>query len=258
MIHPDPLQIPEDLKKILRSIEYITILTGAGVSAESGIPTFRDAQTGLWSRYDPHELASPQAFQKNPKLVWEWYQWRRDLILRSNPNPAHIAIAHIEKHIPKFTLITQNVDGLHEAAGSRNILELHGNIHRTKCFNENIIIEEWKDTAEIPPRCPNCGGYLRPDVVWFGEILSPDILGKANLAASKCEIFISVGTSGIVEPAASLPSIALRSGAIFIEVNTGETPLSRFADYVFRIAAGKILPEFSRLIINRNTKNKDD
>jgi NAD-dependent deacetylase len=252
-IYTEITQTPEDLKIILRTTENIAILTGAGVSAESGIPTFREAQTGLWARYNPLELASPQAFQKNPKLVWEWYQWRRDLILRAKPNSAHISIAHIESQIKNFTLITQNVDGLHEAASSMNVLELHGNIHRTKCFNENIIISDWQDTGEIPPRCPQCGGFLRPDVVWFGESLSPDSLARAHHAATDCEVFISVGTSGLVEPAASLPWIASRSSATLIEINTHETPVSSYANYVFRIAAGEILPEFSRLIMERGS-----
>jgi NAD-dependent deacetylase len=237
------LILSDKLNKRLRSAESITILTGAGVSQESGIPTFREAQTGLWSRYNPVELASPEAFQRNPRLVWEWYKWRQELILGSKPNPAHIAIANMEMSVPQFTLITQNIDGLHKAAGSRNIIELHGNIQRTKCSNENIVIDSWEDSGEIPPRCPGCGGYLRPDVVWFGEMLSPKNLTEAQFAAKNCDVFFSIGTSGLVEPAASLPFIALGSGATLIEVNTQETPISRYANYVFRQVAGIILPQ---------------
>jgi NAD-dependent deacetylase len=149
----------------------------------------------------------------------------------------------MEKSVPQFTLITQNIDGLHKTAGSRNIIELHGNIQRTKCSNENIVVDTWEDTGEIPPRCPGCGGYLRPDVVWFGEMLSPKNLTEAQFAAKNCDFFFSIGTSGLVEPAASLPFIALGSGATLIEVNTQETPISRYANYVFRQVAGIILPQ---------------
>ena len=159
------------LIETLRSARYVVVLTGAGVSAESNIPTFREAQTGLWSKYSPEELATPQAFQRNPKLVWEWYAWRRELVAQATPNPGHLALAELEQRVPKFSLITQNVDGLHRRTGSRNVIELHGNINRTKCFDEGDIIDSWPPTAELPPRCPRCGGYLRPDVVWFGETL---------------------------------------------------------------------------------------
>jgi NAD-dependent deacetylase len=241
-------EIPQDLIAILNRTDNITILTGSGVSAESGIPTFREAQTGLWSRYNPLELATPQAFQRNPKLVWDWYQWRRGLILSSKPNNAHFAIVKIESYIQKYSLITQNIDGLHKIAGSKNLLELHGNIHRTRCFNENKIVDAWEDTGEVPPRCPSCGGFLRPDVVWFGEMLSPDTQEKALHSAKYCEVFFSVGTSCLVEPAASLPLIAVESGATLIEVNINETPISKFADYGFRVPAGVVLPKFAEII----------
>ncbi|MBI2313411.1 MAG: NAD-dependent deacylase [Betaproteobacteria bacterium] len=226
----------------MRSAKRVAALTGAGISAESGVPTFRDAQTGLWARYRPEELATPEAFLRDPKLVWEWYEWRRGIVGKARPNPGHVALAEMERHIPHFTLITQNVDGLHREAGSRRVLELHGNIRRTKCFDENLVVESWPDTGEVPPRCPRCGGLLRPDVVWFGEMLPEADLTAAVEAAENCEVFLCVGTSAVVEPAASLPFYALRAGATVVEVNPGKTPLTGRASYSLRGAAGELLP----------------
>ncbi len=163
------LALPDELLEALRAARHLAVLTGAGVSAESGVPTFRDAQAGLWARYDPSELATPQAFRHNPKLVWDWYQWRRELVSKAAPNAGHLALAQLESRCSqqgtRFTLITQNVDGLHQRAGSQNIIELHGNLWRTKCFLEDRVVEAWPPTDEAPPRCPRCGGLLRPDVV---------------------------------------------------------------------------------------------
>ena len=230
------------LIRTLQTARHITVLTGAGISAESGVPTFRDAQTGLWARYRPEDLATPQAFRRDPRLVWEWYTWRRGLIGEVKPNPAHLALAAMERVTAKFTLVTQNVDGLHRQAGSSNILELHGNICRTRCFSEDILIEEWDETEAVPPRCPNCGGLLRPDVVWFGENLPAEALQEALLATQDCDLFFSIGTSTLVEPAASLPFLALRQGAVVVEVNPERTPLTRTATYSFQAPAGQLLP----------------
>ncbi len=169
------LEIPTELIEALRKAARVTALTGAGISAESGVPTFRDAQTGLWAKYRPEELATTEAFRRNPRLVWDWYTWRRERVAQAHPNPGHLALAEMEKRVPQFTLVTQNVDGLHRRAGSRNVIELHGNIMRTKCFHEDIMVEAWADTGETPPSCPHCGGPLRPDVVWFGEALPADM-----------------------------------------------------------------------------------
>ena len=152
------MTVPRQLIQQLKAAKWVVVLTGAGVSAESGVPTFRDAQTGLWAKFSPEELATPCAFQRNPRLVWEWYEWRRKLVAEAKPNPAHLALAEMEKLFPQFHLITQNVDGLHQRAGSRNVIELHGNILRTKCFDEGTIISAWKDTGDVPPKCPDCGG----------------------------------------------------------------------------------------------------
>jgi NAD-dependent deacetylase len=216
-------------------------------SAESGVPTFREAQTGLWARYNPEELATPQAFQRNPRLVWEWYTWRRELVNRAQPNPGHLALVALEQQLPRFTLITQNVDGLHQQAGSQTVLELHGNINRTKCFQENIVIDEWPDTGETPPPCPRCGGLLRPDVVWFGEALPHDMLEAALEAAARCDLFFTIGTSALVQPAAFLPYEALRYGAAVVEINPDETSFTPNATYALHSPAGQILPALVRV-----------
>ena len=196
------MDLSADLVKLLRNAKHIAVLTGAGISKESGIPTFREAQTGLWAKYDPMELATPQAFKRNPKLVWDWYAWRRGLVLDSNPNPGHYALVKMEARAPNFTLITQNIDGLHKKAGSKNIIELHGNIHRYKCFEEDMIVGMMDDTGELPSGCPNCGGLIRPDVVWFGENLHPEALADAVEASQTCDVFFSIGTSTFVQHAA--------------------------------------------------------
>ena len=234
--------IPEELAQALRQAQRVAVLTGAGISAESGVPTFRDAQTGLWAQYNPEDLATPQAFQDHPKLVWEWYAWRRELVGGTQPNAGHLALVAMERHIPTFTLITQNVDGLHRRAGSRRVLELHGNLFATKCFGCGKAVEQWEDTSEVPPRCPSCSDRLRPDVVWFGESLPLPILREAETAALQCQIFLSIGTSTVVYPAAELPFTALRGGATVVEINPQPTPLSAQADFVLQGKSGEVLP----------------
>ncbi len=206
--------IPESLVTTLRNARGVAVLTGSGISAESGVPTFRDAQTGLWSRYEPQELATPEAFARNPRLVWEWYTWRRELVKQAAPNPGHRALAALEARVPGFVLITQNVDGLHRRAGSQNVTELHGNIMRSRCFVEGIVVEPREDDTSVPPSCPNCDAFLRPDVVWFGEALPVRAFEEALEAARGCDLFFSVGTSGLVQPAASLALDALQNGAV--------------------------------------------
>jgi NAD-dependent deacetylase len=237
-----------ELVTLLRAAKRIAVLTGAGISAESGIPTFREAQTGLWAQYDPQELATPDAFVRNPRLVWEWYAWRRELVANAKPNAGHFALAEMARHVERFDLITQNVDGLHQLAGSANVIELHGNLHRTKCFREGIVIDDWADTGEVPPRCPRCGDRLRPDVVWFGEVLPSTALNAASGAAATCEVFFSIGTSGLVEPAASLARIAMQHGAQVIEVNPAMTPLTQLATFVLSGLSGSILPALVRAV----------
>ncbi len=234
--------IPPRLVAALQNARHVAVLTGAGVSAESGVPTFREALTGLWSQFNPEELATPQAFRRNPKLVWEWYAARREMIRRVEPNPGHYALAKMERRVPRLTLITQNIDSLHQRAGSRRVLELHGNISRVKCFKEETIVATWADDGQVPPRCPDCGSYLRPDVVWFGEMLPPQAMQEATEAAQTCDLFFSIGTSALVEPAASLPYDALANGAMVVEINPQETPLSSHAAFHLAGPSGRILP----------------
>lgn len=234
--------IPSQVIDAVRDAGRIAVLTGAGVSAESGVPTFRDALTGLWSQFNREELATREAFQRNPKLVWEWYAYRRELTGQAKPNAGHYALAEMERHAREFLLITQNIDGLHQRAGSRNLIELHGNIQRMKCFQEDVPVTPWHDDGQVPPRCPRCGACLRPDVVWFGEMLSPMALDEAFRAARSCDVFFSIGTSGVVEPAASLPFTAMRNGAVVVEVNPQETPLSGSATLRIAAASGAALP----------------
>jgi NAD-dependent deacetylase len=189
------------------------------------------------------ELATPGAFQRNPRLVWEWYTWRRSLVAQALPNPGHLALAEIEKFSRNFTLITQNVDGLHRKAGSHSVIELHGNIWRSKCFQEGTVALTWDEDGNVPPLCPRCGAFLRPDVVWFGESLPPESLSDAIQAAQSSDVFLSVGTSGLVQPAASLPFVALESGARIVEINPEPTPLTPLVQDVLSGPAGEILPE---------------
>lgn len=240
--------IPEALAQALTSAEHLVALTGSGVSAESGIPTFREAQTGLWRQYDPHQLATPQAFASNPRLVWEWYAWRRQLIAGAQPNPGHVALAWLQEMLPRFTLITQNVDGLHQMAGNHDVLELHGNIRRIICSAERTIIATWTEALELPPRCPNCGAPLRPDVVWFGESLPAGALEAAGTACAGCDLFFSIGTSAIVEPAASLAHVARENGALIVEINLEPTPLTPYADYSLLGSAGSVLPALCQIL----------
>ena len=246
-----PLDMPDELVARLRIAQRVTVLTGAGISAESGVPTFRDAQIGLWSRYRPEDLATPQAFLRNPRLVWEWYTWRRELVAQAEPNPGHLALAEMEQRVPVFTLITQNVDGLHQRAGSGKrfpVIELHGNIQRSKCFSENRPVESWEENGEVPPRCPYCGDLVRPDVVWFGEALPEEALQSAWEAARSCEIFFSIGTSALVQPAASMPYAALQAGAVLVEVNLTPTPLSERAHFILAGQSGLVLPALVQMV----------
>lgn len=236
--------IPHDLVTCLRALPEMVVLTGAGVSAESGVPTFRDAQSGLWARYDPMELATPEAFARDPELVWRWYRWRRELIREARPNAAHRALAALEQRLPRLTLVTQNVDGLHGSAGSKNVLELHGNIHRTICSRERAAFRE--AGGATPPRCPRCDAPGRPDVVWFGEALPMEALDEAFRAAAGCELFISIGTSSVVEPAASLAHAALEHGAAVVEINPQRTPLTDRCRHFIAGKAGVVLPALVR------------
>lgn len=225
----------------LAAADRIAVLTGAGISAESGVPTFR-GPGGLWENHRPEELATPQAFARDPELVWRWYHWRRGLIAKCAPNPAHLALAQLEQQTNDFTLITQNVDGLHPLAGSRNMLEIHGSIWQVKCTACNAAYEERSLELATPPTCDQCNGLLRPGVVWFGESLDPGILQRSMDAAAKCQVMLVVGTSAVVQPAASLAMVAKDAGAFVIEINLEPTPNSGQVDVSLLGKAGDILP----------------
>jgi NAD-dependent deacetylase len=214
---------------LLVAARRVVVTTGAGMSKESGIPTFRDAQTGLWSRYDPQELATRRGFERNPPLVWTWYAERRATIERAQPHDGYRALAAMETHFDSFVILTQNIDGLHAAAGSTDIVELHGNIRRAKCFDANHPATGPFAPGEIPPRC-RCGSFLRPDVVWFGEMLDPAHLDRAAELIDDCDLLLVVGTSGLVYPAAGFPEDAKRAEKKVIEVNPERTPITEIAD----------------------------
>ena len=235
--------IPNELIKTLKSATHVVAMTGAGVSAESGVPTFRDAQTGLWAKYEPTELATPQAFERDPQLVWDWYQWRREKVAAVKPNPGHFALVELASLVASFTLVTQNVDGLHQLAGSRDVVELHGSIVRAKCFECSYVASEYpSDEHERPPKCPQCSGLMRPDVVWFNEQLPAGAISRAIDAAASCDVFLSIGTSSVVHPAASLAFSAADRGATVVEVNPDETPLTPRVTYSLAGPSGEVLP----------------
>jgi NAD-dependent deacetylase len=236
------------LTDFLAGVERIAVLTGAGISAESGVPTFRGPD-GLWRQYRAESLATPEAFDRDPVLVWQWYDWRRGLIAAVEPNAGHRVLAGWEKLFGDLTVITQNVDGLHRKAGSQNVLELHGNIWRTRCTRDGTVREDRESPFRtIPPLCPACGALLRPDIVWFGESLDPRVLDRALEASAACQAMFVIGTSSIVQPAASLPIRAAGVGAKLIEINPERTPLSDRADVFIQGKAGEILPDLDRAL----------
>ncbi|MCW9066658.1 MAG: NAD-dependent deacylase [Ignavibacteriaceae bacterium] len=235
------IQVDNNLIGTLKESESIVFFTGAGISAESGIPTFRGKE-GLWNKFRPEELASFDAFIKNPELVWEWYNYRRKIVHEAKPNAAHLTIAEMQNHFKDVTVVTQNVDNLHRRAGSKKIYELHGNIERNFCINCKKFHNEELDFSTGVPKC-ECGGLLRPDVVWFGEHLPEDQFLGGEKAAIKSDIFFVVGTSVVVYPAAGLIYTAKASGSIIVEINIEATTLSDTANYSFFGKAGEILPK---------------
>lgn len=262
----------EHVRALLKNARSVATLTGAGVSAESGVPTFR-GNNGLWKQYRPEDLATPEAFARDPKLVWEWYDWRRGLIAGVRPNAGHYALAELERRLPSFTLITQNVDDLHDDAGSRNVLKVHGSIWAVRCTGRGKAqraaaggrytagelvspagaapfcascskdrVDRTVPLLEIPPKC-ECGALLRPGVVWFGEALPPAVWQKAERAAEQADLFLVIGTSALVYPAAGLAGIAKRAGAKVIEINIAETPLSHCIDAFLKGPSAELLPQ---------------
>jgi NAD-dependent deacetylase len=230
----------EQVRQLLRNARSVTVLTGAGVSAESGVPTFRSGG-GLWREFRAEDLATPEAFARDPRLVWEWYDWRRGRIAQAQPNPGHLALAALEQRVDRFTLITQNVDDLHERAGSRNILKVHGDIWKVRCTECGRETRDLRSPLpELPPVC-ECSGRLRPGVVWFGEALPHDVWEQAEQAAREAEVFLVVGTSAVVYPAAGLARVA--SSATVVEINVAATALSNSVAHALQGPAGELLPQ---------------
>ena len=230
----------EQVREHLSSAQRVTVLTGAGISADSGVPTFRGPD-GLWRNFRAEDLAAPEAFARDPVLVWEWYNWRRELVATKKPNPAHAALAEMEHRYPQFRLLTQNVDGLHPLAGSRNLIELHGNIWKVRCTSCGAVTEDRRVPIPIPPACLSCGKMLRPHIVWFGEALNPQDMDLAIEALENCEVMLVIGTSGIVQPAASFASTARAAGAFVVEINPDAS--SAAAHIALRGRAAEIVPQ---------------
>lgn len=230
----------------LQSARRVAILTGAGISAESGIATFRDPD-GLWEKFEPQELANVDAFLNNPELVQGWYRHRRHIIENAEPNDGHHALVDLESHADTVTVITQNVDDLHNRAGSQDVIELHGNIMHNYCMTCEAEVSPDRVDEAIeggnPATCPDCGGLVRPDVVWFGEMLPPDAMDRASQVTTDCDVFLSVGTSTVVYPAARLPMLAKESGAYVAEINPDRTPISGDVDAYLAGPAGTVLPK---------------
>ncbi|WP_328418286.1 NAD-dependent deacylase [Micromonospora sp. NBC_00389] len=246
--------LPHRAAQLLRDARRVVVLTGAGISAESGVPTFRDDLTGLWARFDAQQLATAEAFHADPDLVWGWYEWRRSRVRRAESNPGHLAITTIGARVPGTTVITQNVDDLHERAGTRAAIHLHGSLFMPRCVataahpaafedpQDSDVAQPHEGRRIPPPRCASCGALVRPGVVWFGEALPEAALSAAVEAAAACDVLLTVGTSGVVYPAAEIPRIAARSGATVIQVNPEPTPLDRISAINLRDAAARVLP----------------
>ncbi len=235
-----------EVRERLSSARRVTVLTGAGISADSGIPTFRGPE-GLWKNFRAEDLATPEAFARNPSLVWEWYNWRRELIATKKPNPAHQTLVDIEEKMnarhAAFCLLTQNVDGLHGFAGSRNMIELHGNIWKVRCTGCGAVTEDRRVPLPIPPHCSSCGKMLRPHIVWFGESLNPGDVDQAIMALKNCDVMLVIGTSGVVQPAASFASTARAAGAFVVEINPDTS--SSVAHVALRGRAAEIVPQIA-------------
>lgn len=253
-----PLTLPDMVLHRLKTARRVVALTGGGMAAESKVPSFREAHSGEWAKYDVSELATPQAFLRNPRLVWEWYDYRRRTAEATEPSPAHYALVDLEQHYPTFTLITQTIDGLHWRAGSRDLIELNGCLRRSRCYEAGHVISEWEYVGELPPRCPHCGSILRPDVVLFGEGVPQWELHKAQQAVEKCDVFMCVGEVGAIQPVAAFPLIAKRAGALVLAVATEDSIYTLMADHVIPTAPGDTLQEMVRLVIGADDQRQAD
>ncbi len=225
----------------LAEAQAVTVLTGAGISADSGVPTFRGAE-GLWRQYRAEDLATPEAFERDPRLVWEWYNWRRELIATKRPNAAHDRVAELERRSRQFWLITQNVDGLHRAAGSRQLSEIHGNIWMVRCTACGMVEQNHDVPIALLPTCRQCRGLLRPHIVWFGESLAAEDLSRCDAALRNCDVLLIIGTSGVVYPAAGFASVAKDAGAFVAEINLDKTAQSAWVDLSVQGRAKDVVP----------------
>jgi NAD-dependent deacetylase len=252
--------VPPSLIERLRAARRVLVLTGAGMSAESGIPTFREAQSGLWEKFRPEDLATPAAFERSPGRVWTWYEERRSRVREARPHAGHRALVELASRVPSLQIVTQNVDGLHQQAGSEGVIELHGNLMRSICHVTGRLIDtDWiSQSRDIPPRSPFAeNGLARPAVVWFGEVLPPDAINAAVEAAATCDFCFSIGTTSLVQPAASLPLLALEHGACLVEINPRETPLSMHADHCLRGTAAEWLSGLVEQFSNADQEPSD-
>jgi len=239
-----------DVADLIAKSRHCVVFTGAGMSAESGVPTFRGSG-GLWEKYRPEELATPEAFARDPVLVWKWYKWRQEIVYHARPNPGHYAVAKLEEAGVVKAVVTQNVDGLHQRAGSRRVIELHGSLWRARCTKCGAVYRLEKPVEEVPPKCPRCGSLLRPDVVWFGEPLPQEAWEEAVRLMAASDVVIVVGTSGVVYPAAYLPKLAKESGAAVVEINVEESAITPIADVFIRGKAGEVLPSLAEEVLKR-------
>jgi NAD-dependent deacetylase len=243
----DNKRLATDLREAAKRLAWsrrVVVYSGAGVSKESGIATFREAGEGLWAKYDPMELATAEAYARHPAFVWRWYMDRFGLIEHAQPNPGHGALAELADIVP-LTIVTQNIDGLHQRAGSRDVIELHGSALRFKCLtgrHTGLSLADLAGSDAVPPRCPHCGEIVRPDIVWFGEALPTAALDRALKLASRCEVLLAVGTSGVVYPAAMVPVLAQQAGAALIDVNPEPDAIANTADWFLQGPGGEMLP----------------
>jgi NAD-dependent deacetylase len=250
----DDLPNSDDLSSAARAVAgagRLAVFTGAGVSKESGIPTFREPETGLWAQYDPMQLATAEAYMRNPTFVWTWYEHRFGVAAAAEPNGGHRALAELETLLPQVVVITQNIDGLHQRAGSSDVIELHGSMHRFKCIHgrhKGFGLADFAGQERKPPRCPECGDPLRPDVVWFGEALPAAAIERAEAVSAACDVMLVVGTSGVVYPAAAMPLIAADAGAVVIDVNPEMDALARRATVFLRGPGGTVLPQLVQTV----------
>lgn len=251
----------ERAARVMARARKVVVFTGAGVSRESGIPTFRDPDEGVWARYDPVQMATLEGYLRDPAFVWAWYEHRFRAAAAAEPNPGHRAIADLEQLLPKVTVVTQNIDGLHQRAGSTDVIELHGSMHRFSCLHRRhggFSVDDVAGQHERPPRCPECGDVIRPDVVWFGEALPADELRRAQLLSATCDAMLVVGTSAVVFPAAALPLRAVEAGAVVVDVNPEPSALRSRVSIFLQGRAGDVLPRLVEEIRKRTAAKPDD